>query len=536
VLGFFKAGRLSHGGAMLDPVSALQNIYSVTKLIYDQVQLVKANQEQCKRLAERIGIIEQSVHNLDQITDKSQYEKGLNDLLAGLQNCLQFMKQLSAVGALSAFFKAGNYNQQFASLNEELKKSIQQLNLGLVVQQLFNREKDKLDQQADIDFIKKNHQEIISEIQKGNAGIGKLDLELKENHDITMNQLASIKALLMELNCSVEKPPIDRHHNDFVSHRGSEYQRNLHSTPTATEYQGNFNSALSDLNKLQLTSPAFKPIVSGEKNPSGMLTQLNPVPKAASRIKVSDLQAFLRLVAEGEQDKAEVMLKSDPALAFLSGDVTDLSKRTFINITGFQYAVWALDWHMWTMIKKYLPDDAAREQAQGFETGSWVKTYGVHADLNIVIQAYQTTIDLYNAGKWTEGHTAWVQQVGGAQLLLPAHVVNEYCHPTRPFDPLPSFIDKKEPLPRTRCIKDKGDWFTVGRLGNKFAVARGVNKFATAKEREADNQDVVVFGVRWRKWYPTDHRSICALNSTRITQRQQLIAELRPKAAQRRAA
>ncbi|HQW58299.1 MAG TPA: hypothetical protein PK583_05035, partial [Gammaproteobacteria bacterium] len=193
---------------MLDPVSALQNIYSVTKLIYDQVQLVKANQEQCKRLAERIGIIEQSVHNLDQITDKSQYEKGLNDLLAGLQNCLQFMKQLSAVGALSAFFKAGNYNQQFASLNEELKKSIQQLNLGLVVQQLFNREKDKLDQQADIDFIKKNHQEIISEIQKGNAGIGKLDLELKENHDITMNQLASIKALLMELNCSVEKPPI----------------------------------------------------------------------------------------------------------------------------------------------------------------------------------------------------------------------------------------------------------------------------------------------------------------------------------------
>ncbi len=44
---------------MLDPVSALQNIYSVAKLIYDQTQFVKANQEQCKRLAERIQIIEE---------------------------------------------------------------------------------------------------------------------------------------------------------------------------------------------------------------------------------------------------------------------------------------------------------------------------------------------------------------------------------------------------------------------------------------------------------------------------------------------
>ncbi len=32
---------------MLDPTSILENIYSVTKLIYAQVQLVKANQEQC---------------------------------------------------------------------------------------------------------------------------------------------------------------------------------------------------------------------------------------------------------------------------------------------------------------------------------------------------------------------------------------------------------------------------------------------------------------------------------------------------------
>jgi len=197
---------------MLDPTSALSNIYAVAKLIYAQVQLVKANQEQSKRLAERIQIIEDSVRGLGNIQDKDYYQKGLNDLLSGLQNCLAFMQQLSQTSSFNAFFKAGNYNQQFASLNEELQKSIQQLNLGLNAQQVFNREKDKQDQQADIEFIKKNHAEIIKQVQKANAGIGQLDLELKENHDIMLNQFASMKALILGLNKAAEKPPIDPHH------------------------------------------------------------------------------------------------------------------------------------------------------------------------------------------------------------------------------------------------------------------------------------------------------------------------------------
>lgn len=67
------------------------------------------------------------------------------------------------------------------------------------------------------------------------------------------------------------------------------------------------------------------------------------------------------------------MLKSDPALDLVPTDVTDLSKCTFKGITGFQYAVWALDRHIWIMIRKYLPIDEAKKQAEGFETGPWVR-------------------------------------------------------------------------------------------------------------------------------------------------------------------
>lgn len=193
-------------------MDALKNIYSVSKLIYGQVHLVKANQKQCKRLAERIEIIEESLQGLENLQGNDGYQKGLNDLLDKLQRCLQFMQQLSEVGVFKTFLRAGNYNQQFGDLNEELQKSIQQLNLGLTVQQVFNREKDKQDQQLDISFIKYNYSEIISQIQEGNKGVGQLNLELKENHDIVMNQFGSMKALLMKLKCPPEKLPIDSHY------------------------------------------------------------------------------------------------------------------------------------------------------------------------------------------------------------------------------------------------------------------------------------------------------------------------------------
>ena len=74
---------------------------------------------------------------------------------------------------------------------------------------------------------------------------------------------------------------------------------------------------------------------------------------------------FLTHVTKGEQRQAEKMLKKNRYLGLAAGTVTDHANRKFNDITGFQYAVWALDWHMWTMIQKYLPEKAAQSQAQG---------------------------------------------------------------------------------------------------------------------------------------------------------------------------
>ncbi len=176
---------------------------------------------------------------------------------------------------------------------------------------------------------------------------------------------------------------------------------------------------------------------------------------------------FLRLVAEGEQDQAEAMLKANPNLALQSGTVTDLSKRTFEHITAFQYAVWARDWHMWTMLLKYLPQEEAALQLHALETNG--TEHGTYFDFGILIGAY--AILEQNWSKWNSNqcNTHWVKQIGGAQLLVPAHVANEYSRRDRPLYPLPDFTQGT--LPRARGIQ-KTDWYAQ-ELGNEWTWGRG---------------------------------------------------------------
>jgi hypothetical protein len=171
-----------------------------------------------------------------------------------------------------------------------------------------------------------------------------------------------------------------------------------------------------------------------------------------------DIAIFLNLVVEGEQDQAEAMLRQTPELALFPGIVTDLSGRIFDNITGFQYAAWALDSHMWRMIRKYLPNAAAREQVKGLKTGLWVAQHGESASWQNLIDALDGVIKLCNQNEYNAADVKWRRDVGDAQLLLPVHVVNQYCHPKRSFYPCLDFNDQS-PLPRRRVVYLHIQWW-----------------------------------------------------------------------------
>ncbi len=302
----------------------------------------------------------------------------------------------------------------------------------------------------------------------------------------------------------------------------SAYQDNLQSAAAAAA------AASSDYYDNQYSASPIKTAAS--QSPEALITafqqkvQIAANPSPAPRVDARELSAFLKLIAEGEQDSAEALLKKNPLLALMPTDVTDLAGRTFRNITGFQYAVWALDWYMWTMIRKYLPLDAAREQMERMKTGSWVQQHGTSISWQNLIDALQKYINLCNEKNWLETGAQWNIQVGGAQRLLPAHVINEYCRPDRPFEPRPDF-NSTLTLPRTRNT-DEGEWYTAiynyGKLGNCFAYSRySFDKAALGYQAAGCGRRVGAVLCA-----TADFKACHTLLNTRVQQRDQLFAEL----------
>lgn len=146
-----------------------------------------------------------------------------------------------------------------------------------------------------------------------------------------------------------------------------------------------------------------------------------------SKMRLATQQSFLQHVVCGEYDQVEAMIQSNQHLLLYKGQVTDLSKRTFEQITGFQYAVWALDWRMWRMMLKYLPKAEAALQYE--ELGTQGTEHGAQVNWQQLIDAYNESSSESTGGRSSVFRQANVQSIARAQRLLPVHVMREYAEP-----------------------------------------------------------------------------------------------------------
>lgn len=202
---------------------------------------------------------------------------------------------------------------------------------------------------------------------------------------------------------------------------------------------------------------------------------------------LQEARQFLHHVVRGDHEAVAKMLEKNPALMHIRGQVTDLSGRRFTNISGFEYCLWALDKHMWTKMLDCLPKTEEGEKIKAVLRTQYqkIKEYGVtyerhgvttqtpekHFDLEgTIIKQLQEYVDNDDDKQWRTG-------VGGAQQLLPIHIVDEYCSDV-PFYPIPDF--KEQPKSSKQFYNwlnngEKESWFCEGsKLGIDFAIYKGV--------------------------------------------------------------
>ncbi len=210
----------------MDPLGTAQAIVDVCVLIYQQVELVEANKQQCKRLAERIKIIESAIKELiarklsvpgesGPLSGESlSYGPALASLEMTLKDALALVAQFSppkpvekksnkfsllsgkkwAVRMMTARFDADD----FADIYEKLGEDLSQATLGLSVQHLFDQEQDREDRQQDHKALLANQAAILQANQESKEGIQKLNMSAAEQKQVIEQQHASMMQWLQE--------------------------------------------------------------------------------------------------------------------------------------------------------------------------------------------------------------------------------------------------------------------------------------------------------------------------------------------------
>lgn len=194
-------------------------------------------------------------------------------------------------------------------------------------------------------------------------------------------------------------------------------------------------------------------------------------------LHLSAVSYLLKNVARGEQDIAETICCRSSALLLAKGKLIDYSGRVFNNITAFQYALWALDRHMWRMILKYLPRSEALKQFN--ELKSYSTEHGKHFDFLPLITALTCYIDNYLLMSIDLATEIWCKYVGREQRDVPAHVAQFFCSPN--FSKYLKGKLQEDTFQRTLVIYDWSAryyrlWFPLSddnRLGHDYAIVRG---------------------------------------------------------------
>ncbi|WP_131795812.1 hypothetical protein [Fluoribacter gormanii] len=212
------------------------------------------------------------------------------------------------------------------------------------------------------------------------------------------------------------------------------------------------------------------------------------------------LRAHLaQAVTLGNQNEAELILKEHPELLLSRGTILDHSGRKFTNTTVWEYTLWALDVRYMApmmlkclLLSKQIKNICMHLRHQFYELQNNGITYELdgkkfrekHYNFSI-IEILKNYVQNFSQWNWRERALFWASQVGMAQSLFPAHVVNHWCDPDESFKPTPSF--KKEKLQRSLMYynwkTNKYEfWFSnsdTSRLGIDFAIARGQGVHAT---------------------------------------------------------
>ena len=147
----------------MDPISTVQNIFSLCQWIYQTSQTIKANREQANRLCQRLELVGTALKPLqNQRSALSQLTKNLEALEQLLTEIRDFMMTYQDKAKwFKRVFKSGANAEAFEDFRRRLHEMISQMNLSVSVEAFTYQQADKAAEQLDREVIESNRETIL---------------------------------------------------------------------------------------------------------------------------------------------------------------------------------------------------------------------------------------------------------------------------------------------------------------------------------------------------------------------------------------
>lgn len=151
----------------------------------------------------------------------------------------------------------------------------------------------------------------------------------------------------------------------------------------------------------------------------------------------------------GKRTKAKDIIMAYPEFLLRRGNLIDISRTTYEDITVFAYAVKVKDSHLVKKIVDFL------ETYQGHDKNKIVTDLLKQFDCSFNPELLSSVSEFIEACNtldanapnltYDEMYLFFIQSIGKAQTHFTAHVLQEYCHPFRSFKPEPKFNETNLP-------------------------------------------------------------------------------------------
>lgn len=231
---------------MADPLATAQIIFEVSYRIYEQVEQVNVNREQCRCLAERVQTVSKTIQDLVNShhfpappdpnkkgkkpivvpqniwnptsgsssapqggpSDSRYFVDGLKALKETLDDALELVTSFSQRSWFKRVIRAGTDNEKFSGIYARLEGNINQLNLGINVQQLMNKKEEKQAIQRDWVHIQSKQEEILRLNKEAKKEMQQLAVDEEIRHKVLMQQFQSMQYALQQLQQEKKEKPL----------------------------------------------------------------------------------------------------------------------------------------------------------------------------------------------------------------------------------------------------------------------------------------------------------------------------------------